>query len=118
MLAAIPSSASDPQQGERLFQQCYSCHSLAPGENLPSGPTLHGIVGRGIAAEPGFDYSPALQRFAQDRPRWTDELLDAFIADPERLVPGTHMSFHGLANAADRSALIDYLESRQRPEPR
>jgi cytochrome c len=96
--------------GPAAYAQCYSCHSLEPGENLPSGPTLHAIVGRAVAAEPGFDYSPALRRFAQANPRWTPQLLDRFIADPEALVPGTYMSFHGMADPAERDALIAWLQ--------
>ena len=96
-------------QGSRLYQHCYSCHSLEPELNLPSGPTLYGIVGKPIAAETRFDYSPAFQEFARRYGNWTPELLDSFIADPENVVPGTHMSFHGMAAPADRAALIDYL---------
>ena len=103
-------SPAAPQAGERLYQQCYSCHSVEPGENLPSGPTLYAIAGRPVAAEQDFDYSPALRAFAEKQPRWTPELLDKFIADPEALVPGTYMSFHGMPDEADRAALIDYLE--------
>lgn len=110
-------AAKEPQptsgqlaRGERAYQQCYSCHALEPGKNDLTGPTLHGIVGRAIAAEPGFDYSPALRRFATRQPRWTEELLDRYAADPEALVPGTSMSYHGLREAEERKALIAYLE--------
>ncbi|MDP9422029.1 MAG: c-type cytochrome [Pseudomonadota bacterium] len=96
--------------GERAYQQCYSCHALEPGKNDLQGPTLHGIVGRPVAAEPGFDYSPALRRFATNEPRWTRELIERFAADPERLVPGTSMSFHGLDSDDERKALVEYLE--------
>ncbi|HXG80408.1 MAG TPA: c-type cytochrome [Sphingomicrobium sp.] len=96
-------------QGKRAYQQCYSCHALEPGKNDLSGPTLYGIVGRAVAAEP-FDYSPALRRFASREPRWTEELLDRYAADPEALVPGTSMTYHGLKNADDRKALIAFLK--------
>ena len=51
-----------------------------------------------------------MRRFAQRHPRWTTQLLDRYIADPEKLVPGTSMNFHGIADAAERRALIAYLE--------
>lgn len=107
--------ASDAEQmalGERAYQKCYSCHALEPGRSDLQGPTLHGIVGRGVAAEPGFDYSPALRHFAEREPRWTRELLDRFAADPEALVPGTSMSFHGISDSAERAAIIAYLEAQ------
>ena len=77
---------------------------------------LQGIVGRRIAAEPGFNFSPALRGFAKRHARWTPELLDRYIADPEALVPGTSMNFHGIADAAERRALISYLEESRRPD--
>ena len=98
--------------GALAFARCQSCHSLAPGENLPSGPTLNGIVGRPVAAQPGFDYSPALRRLALAEPRWTPALLDRMIADPEALAPGTYMAFHGLSDPAEREALIEWLKRR------
>lgn len=100
----------DLSAGERAYQKCYSCHALEPGAGKLQGPSLHGIVGRRVAAEPGFDYSPALRRFARANPRWAPELLDRMIADPEVLVPGTSMSFHGISDAEERRALLAYLE--------
>ncbi len=103
-------SADQLALGERAYQQSYSCHALEPGENGLAGPTLHGIVGRAVAAEPGFDYSPALRRFAEQEPHWTEQLLERYAADPEALVPGTSMTYHGLRDGEERKALIAYLE--------
>lgn len=105
----VEQAAPDPSLGERAFQKCFSCHALEPGRNDLSGPTLYRIVGRPIAAEP-FDYSPALRRFAEREPEWTNALLDLFAKDPEALVPGTSMTFHGIADDAERRALVDYLD--------
>lgn len=99
--------------GERAYQKCYSCHSLEPGKNDLTGPTLYGIVGRPVAAEPGYAYSPALRHFAQAEPRWTKALLDRFVRDPEILVPATSMIFHGIDDTAERAALIAFLDQRQ-----
>ena len=102
-------SASRPQ-GERVYRQnCYACHAVEAGGTTPAGPTLHAIVGRPIAADPDFRYSPALQRLARQHERWTPELLDQFIADPEGVAPGTQMGLLGLDDAAARRALIDWL---------
>lgn len=106
---APQASGDQLARGERAYQQCYSCHALEPGRNDLSGPTLHLIVGRAVAAEPGFDYSPALRRFAARESRWTEELLDRYAADPEALVPGTSMIYHGLRDADERKALIAFL---------
>ena len=107
--AAAAPGPPPPGEGERAFQKCYSCHSLEAGRNDVDGPTLNGIVGRALAAEPGFEYSPALRQFARTNPRWTQDLLDRFVADPEAVVPGTTMAFGGVRDAGERAALLDYL---------
>ena len=104
-------AGGNPARGERAYQKCYSCHALEPGRNDVGGPTLHRIVGRRVAAESGFDYSPAMRRFAERHPRWTPALLDELIADPEALVPETSMTFVGIADVRERRDLIAYLEN-------
>ena len=104
---------ADLKLGKRAFQKCYSCHALEPGRNDLSGPTLYRIAGRRIAAEPGFEYSPAMKRFAEREQGWGTGLLDKFVADPEGLVPGTSMIFHGISDPKEREALIAYLQQGQ-----
>ena len=110
--AALAAPSPSPPDGERLYRRCYACHALEPGRNSPAGPTLDNIVGRPIAAERGFDYSPALRRLAERYRRWTPELLDRFIADPEAIAPGAEMGFIGLSDAGDRRLLVDWLRRR------
>jgi cytochrome c len=108
--AALLAAAQPAGPGERAYSRCAACHALEPGRNSPAGPTLHDVIGRPVASLPGFNYSPALRRFARANPRWTRELLDRYIADPEALVPGTEMGFIGLADPARRRALIEWLD--------
>lgn len=107
MLVQAPSPALS--EGERLFRRCIACHALEPGRNSPAGPTLHGVVGRRVASEPGFRFSPALRAHASRHPRWTEAELDRYLADPMTVVPGTDMSFQGLDDAAQRRTLIRWL---------
>lgn len=95
--------------GERAYQKCYSCHSLEGPDSRLQGPSLKGIVGRPVAAEPGFAYSPAMRAHAARQERWTREALDAFIADPFGVVPDNEMGFFGIPDADERQALIEYL---------
>jgi len=101
LLAAAP--------GVEAFAECVACHALEPGRDTPAGPTLHRIIGRPVASMPGFNYSPALRRFAARNPRWTPALLDRFLADPESVVPGTEMGYVGMRDPARRRALIGWL---------
>jgi cytochrome c len=110
--AAAPPSPAPPSRGERLYRQCFACHALEPGRDTPAGPSLHAVVGRPIAARPGFDYSPALRRFAARHRIWTPALLDRFLADPDALVPGTEMGFVGLGDPRDRAALAQWLAAQ------
>jgi cytochrome c len=108
--AAAP-QGGDGDAGARAFTGCVACHALEPGRNTPAGPTLHNVVGRPVAALAGFNYSPALRRFAARNPRWTPLLLDRFLADPEGLVPGTEMGFVGLGDPVERRAVIAFLRA-------
>jgi cytochrome c len=106
---AAPPGGTALTAGERAYQKCYSCHSLEGPDPSTQGPSLKGIVGRPVAAEPGFAYSPAMRAYAVSQPRWTREALDAFIADPQAVAPGNEMGFFGIANAEERRALIEFL---------
>ena len=110
LAAALADAAgADPARGERVFQRCYACHSLQAGEtNLP-GPNLRGVLGRRAGTLPGFRYSAAMVQAGRDGLVWTPLTLDRFLADPERLVPGSDMSIPGLTDVDDRRDVIDYV---------
>lgn len=95
--------------GERAYQKCYACHSLDGPDASTQGPSLKGIVGRAVAAEPGFAYSSAMRAYAARAPRWSRASLEAFIADPQAVVPDNEMGFFGVADAEERRALLEYL---------
>ena len=116
LLAALAAAQGAPPAGERLYlQHCQGCHALEAGRSTPAGPTLSGVVGRRIAAETRFDYSPAMRAFGARERLWTRERLDRFLTNPERAVPGTEMGAAGLAEPRARRALIDWLGRRARP---
>ncbi|GGH27184.1 Cytochrome c2 [Cribrihabitans marinus] len=98
-------ASADPAKGERVFKKCSACHKLEKGAN-GTGPYLYGVVGREVAAADGFGYSDAM---ASHEGEWTPEQLDAFLAKPSDVVPGTSMSFAGLKKQDDRVNLIAYL---------
>lgn len=113
---AAPAPVSAPileVDGEQVFRKCYGCHSVEPGEAAQNGPNLHGIVGRRIASQPDFDYSPAMEAFARREEVWTAELLARFVADPEALVPGTDMFVPPVTDPEERAALIDFLKAHR-----
>ncbi len=108
--AWLPSASADSASGERVFQRCFACHSVVAGEEGLPGPNLRGVIGRRAATMPGFRYSPALVAAGARGLVWTRAALDAYLADPQRFLPGTEMAMPGLGVANDRRDVIDYLQ--------
>lgn len=106
--ALAGSGPADAEAGARAFMVCGACHSVEAGGGALIGPNLWGVVGRDVAAAPGFDYSPELKAVGG---AWTPERLDRFLTDPNAFAPGTRMGYVGVADAAERAALIAYLSS-------
>lgn len=97
-------------RGERVFQRCYSCHSVDRNETAKlQGPNLFQIVGRPAGASDGFEYSDAMREKAAAGLIWDAATLDRYIADPDAVVPGTRMSVPPLRDEQDRADLIAYL---------
>jgi cytochrome c len=96
----------DATRGEKRFEECASCHSVAAGQN-GVGPSLHDVFGRKAASLDDFRYSPAMRKSGIT---WTPQALDTFIADPQKAVPANRMPYAGLPDAAERADLIAYLE--------
>jgi cytochrome c len=108
LLIAVASSAA-AQDGTALFEPCRACHALDPAAKPMAGPNLAGLLGRKIAGDPQFDYSPVLRQAREEGRTWNAESLEVFIADPEALFPGTWMSRLPIPNAADRQALVRFI---------
>lgn len=88
--------------------RCAACHSFDKGGAKRSGPNLHDILGKTAGTQAGFTYSNAMKGSGVT---WTAETLDAFIAAPNKIVPGNRMGFAGEADAARRKAIIAYIEA-------
>jgi cytochrome c len=97
--------AADQAAGQAVFgQRCIGCHG-AIGSTTPSmAPKLAGVVGRAAGTGVGR-YSEALKTSGIT---WTAETLDAYIAGPMAMVPGTRMA-PSLTDADQRQAVIAYL---------
>ena len=78
---------------------------LMPGKN-GVGPSLANIVGEKAAAVPGYNFSPAMKA---SNLTWDAATLDAYLADPQKVVPGNKMPFPGLKTERERSAVIALL---------
>lgn len=101
--SAQPAPAADPVRGKALYEsRCVACHSV---DAHRVGPAHQGVFGRKAGSAPGYSYSDAL---ARSTVRWDAKTLDAWLTDPEKLIPGQRMGYQ-VEQAADRADLIAYL---------
>jgi cytochrome c len=103
-LAAGTAAGADAARGEKLYARCAACHALAYDR---VGPRHCGVLGRRAGSVPGFEYSPALKKSGIT---WTAKALDRFLAAPLEVVPGTTMTYAGVADPKERADLIAYLK--------
>jgi cytochrome c len=108
LLGLLPHSAA-AQDGAALFAPCRACHSLDPAAKVMPGPNLAGLIGRKVAGDPAFDYSPVLRQAREEGRIWAREALETFLADPEAMFPAMWMSAQGIRDAAERRALARFI---------
>ncbi|WP_458758551.1 copper-containing nitrite reductase [Afipia sp. TerB] len=109
--AATPAALTgDAAAGRQVFRKCQACHSLDAGKN-GLGPSLAGIVGEKAAAVPGYNFSPAMKA---SNLTWDEATLDAYLTDPQKVVPGNKMPFPGLKTERERSAVIAFLAANSK----
>jgi cytochrome c len=99
---------ADVTKGEHDVKVCETCHNFKEGAGAKIGPDLYDVVGRPVGSVAGFAYSDALKKIGGD---WTFEKLDAWIADPKTMAPGTKMAFAGEKDAQKRADILDYLHT-------
>ena len=105
--AQVPLPAAKPVDGAALFrQQCGTCHTIDPAEPARQGPPLNRLIGRQAGKLEGFRYSAAL---AQADFTWDPDRLDAWLTNPQAVVPGAVMAYRQ-AKPETRAAIIDYLK--------
>jgi cytochrome c len=104
---------SSAARGQRLFSQaCAPCHSLEPGRNM-TGPSLADLWQRKAGGLASFSrYSPALKSAGVV---WNDSTLEAWIENPQHLVPGNTMPFAGVKDKQRRDDLLAFLKQATQP---
>ncbi len=101
-------ASASAEKGAATAKQCGACHTFEKGGPNRVGPNLFGVVGRKKASEPGFNYSAAMKAKGGE---WSYDELNHFVANPKAYVPGTNMTFAGLARDGQRADVIAYLRS-------
>ena len=106
LTAAGEAAAADAQHGQELYEsRCGGCHSLDANR---VGPAHRGVYGRKAGSAPKFNYSPAVKSSSVV---WEEKTLDAWLTNPQALIPGQRMNFR-VAAAEDRADIIAYLRQQ------
>ena len=114
-LAAVSSAHAadgDAKRGAQIYRSCAACHSLEPGVHL-SGPSLAGLWDKPAGKTADFvRYSKGLKSadFV-----WNANILSAWVADPQVMVPGTYMTFRGIEEEQPRADIVAFLKIAMAP---
>ncbi|OYU15139.1 MAG: cytochrome c family protein [Alphaproteobacteria bacterium PA4] len=101
--------AGDAKRGEAAFAVCKTCHVVDKGVNR-IGPSLFGVVGRKASMVPGYSYSAANKKSGLT---WTPANLFKYLEAPQKMVPGTKMTYAGLKDAQKRADVIAFLATKK-----
>lgn len=101
------SFTGDAAKGKIAFLTCQTCHAIDVGVNK-IGPSLHAVVGRKAGTIAGFNYSAANKNSGIT---WSEAKLFQYLENPQRVVPGTKMTFAGYPEAQKRADVIAYLKT-------
>ena len=100
-VAAIATSATLAEASGKAppasLQSCAGCHDLTPAKAELVGPPLYGIYGK----------KPQMGgvKFTM----WDKKTLDAFLADPQKVKPGSTMPVN-VPDAKERAAMVKAIE--------
>jgi nitrite reductase (NO-forming) len=109
--AAAAAIGGDATAGRQVYKKCQACHSLEPGKNT-LGPSLAGIVGKKSGEVPNYNYSAEMKAA---NIVWDAATLDAYLLDPQKVIPKNKMPFPGLKTANERKDVIAYLVAAASP---
>lgn len=110
-------AAGDADAGQKLFNKCRACHSLAEGKRRV-GPSLFGLFERKAGAFPGFKHSDAMADAGATIDPWNEDHFKKYIVAPNDYIASvigkdkarTKMVFPGLKDAQEAEDILAYLK--------
>jgi cytochrome c2 len=107
--AAGSALAQDAEAGKTEFKKCMVCHAVGEGATNRVGPVLNDVFGRVAGTYEGYKYSKAMIDKGAAGLIWEHDTLAQFLHKPKEFVPGTKMTFAGIADPAVVDNLLAYL---------
>jgi cytochrome c len=104
----LPAPSAPPGPDTLFRTQCGTCHVLSAKDGPRQGPPLGGVFGRKAGSASGFKYSAG---FADVAFAWDAPHLDAWLTNPQAVIPGAVMAYRQ-ANPATRHTIIDWLKEQ------
>jgi cytochrome c len=104
----LPTAAPQPDGATLFANQRATCHTLNPNDPPRQGPNLAYVYGRKAGSVAGFAYGKGV---ASVDFVWDEQHLDAWLAHPQAVIPGTVMAY-GQANPAIRKQIIDWFKEQ------
>lgn len=102
-------AAGDAEAGKTEFKKCAACHAVGEGAKNRVGPVLNGVFGRVAGTFETYKYSKPMVDAGANGLIWNEETLRPYIHKPKEYVPGTKMTFAGIADDVAIDNLLAYL---------
>lgn len=109
--------AQDAAAGQKVFNQCRSCHLVGATAKNGVGPELNGLFGRTSGTVAGFNYSDANKNSGIT---WGEAVFAEYIRNPKAKIPATKMAFAGLKDdkqIADLTASLKQFDADGKTAP-
>lgn len=109
LAASSAYAQGDADAGKNEFKKCMACHAVGEGATNRVGPVLNDVFGRVAGTFEGYKYSKVMVEAGAGGLVWTPETMAQFLQKPKDFVPGTKMTFAGIADETAIKNLEAYL---------